>query len=71
MVPSQMPATKIGGQAMRKRLRIARYRCFSCGYEERRWLITLDNNVFVSFKKCPKCRRRDFAFYRFCHRAKN
>jgi hypothetical protein len=25
------------------------------------------NCVYVIFKKCPECGRRNFAFYRFCH----
>ncbi len=52
---------------MRPRFRKARIRCFSCGYEERKLQAVSGNCVHVTFKKCPKCGRRNFSFYRFCH----
>ena len=39
-------------------------RCFSCGYEERKWQFIYNNTIPVSFKKCPKCGRQNFTFYR-------
>lgn len=31
--------------------RKARYRCFACGFEERKWQLIFNNEILVEFKK--------------------
>jgi len=49
---------------MDKEYRLIIDRCFSCGYEERKWQLIYNNTIPVSLKKCPKCGRQNFTFYR-------
>ena len=53
---------------MDKEYRLIINRCFSCGYEVRNWQIVYNNTIPVSFKRCPKCGRRKFTFYRSLRR---
>ena len=60
---------------MKEEIRVHRYLCFSCGYEERKKGVVLIRDMpggkrvteiteIVRFKKCPKCGKPKFAFYR-------
>ena len=53
---------------MDKEYRFIIDRCFSCGYEDRRWQIIYNNTIPVGFRKCPKCGRHNFTFYRSLRR---
>ena len=58
----EMPRNGMG--SMDKEYRQLIYMCFSCGYKVRKWQLIYNNTIPVSFKKCPKCGKCRFAFYR-------